>query len=125
MASRAANVGYAASFSIICFHIIYLLWMFTPDYYLELLGITYYPDRYWGLLIPIYLSITGFFSGWIYLLINLSSTHSLDSYYTVTDENALQYDVNKAEKFLEANIPPISDLPIAFVNEILYSKKTN
>jgi len=103
--------------------VIYFVWIFTPDEYLIYLGITYYPDRYWALIIPIYFVIVWFFCIWIYFLRNLASTHPLDSKYTISDDHSLPFTHKKAVEYLHKGIPPITDIPLSLVNKIMYKKE--
>jgi len=99
------------------------VWAVLPDSILHSLGVTYYPNRYWAIAIPVLLMVTLVFSFIIYFALNLMSTESIDSIYTITDNDALP--PAKADEELQednASIPPISDIPITVVNELLYGK---
>lgn len=67
--------------------ILYLFWAFVPDHIIEeTLGLTYLPDKYFALYIPILvlcaLTVFGFF---IYPAWNLSMQHDVDNVHTVQD----------------------------------------
>ena len=62
--------------------VLWALWAYTPDWVLQSLSITYYPDRYWTLALPMYgLSLVGYFIV-IYNAWNLCNTNPFESYYT-------------------------------------------
>ncbi|OAD01619.1 hypothetical protein MUCCIDRAFT_24305, partial [Mucor lusitanicus CBS 277.49] len=64
-------VMYLASF--VAFGI-YLIWAYVPDEILHSLGITYYPNRYWALAIPIWLMTFVWFIFISFMTINLMNT---------------------------------------------------
>lgn len=53
---------------------IYLIWAYVPDEILHSLGITYYPNRYWALAIPIWLMTFVWFVFISFMTINLMNT---------------------------------------------------
>lgn len=53
---------------------IYLIWTYVPDEILHSLGITYYPNRYWALAIPIWLMTFVWFIFISFMTINLMNT---------------------------------------------------
>lgn len=75
--------------------VLYLFWAFVPDHIIEeTLGLTYLPDKYFALYIPILvlcsLTIFGFF---IYPSWNLSMQNNIDSIHTITD----CYSINRCQ----------------------------
>ena len=42
------------------------MWANTPNSWLEFYGITYYPDKYWGLALPTWMCVTVVFVYWAY-----------------------------------------------------------
>ncbi|KAG0952669.1 hypothetical protein G6F57_003893 [Rhizopus arrhizus] len=67
---------------------LYLIWAYVPDPILHSLGITYYPDRYWALAIPVWLMTVVWFIFTSFMAINLMNTAPFDSYHCITDEHA-------------------------------------
>eukprot|EP01127_Copromyxa_protea_P007783 TRINITY_DN1771_c0_g1_i2.p1 TRINITY_DN1771_c0_g1~~TRINITY_DN1771_c0_g1_i2.p1 ORF type:complete len:149 (-),score=27.44 TRINITY_DN1771_c0_g1_i2:40-486(-) len=112
-------VGWMATWVIL---FAYLIWTFLPDSVLHPLGITYYPDRYWAILGPQYLLVTFIFSIICYGALNLMDTAPLDSYNLLTDKDAREVGIQDLLKE-EGDVPPIADVPITVVNEILYNTK--
>ncbi|CAG8453414.1 21860_t:CDS:2 [Cetraspora pellucida] len=66
---------------------IYLLWAYLPKEVLESLGITYYPDRYWALALPVWSFVLVIFIFVAFISINFLNTAPLDSFNTITGSN--------------------------------------
>jgi len=71
-----------------------LVWSVVPDEVLHAIGITYYPQKYWAVAFPIWLVSCWIFAILIYFASNWIATEPLDSYYTITDKHAREYDSN-------------------------------
>jgi len=145
-------VGWAASFVA---YVIFLVWSVVPDEALHAIGITYYPQKYWAVAVPIWLVSCWIFATLLYFSTNWISTEPLDSYYTVTDKHAREYDSinegflsslvrvcahllgsgsflscflslsHKDEDLKGEGIPPLTDIPIDVLNRILYQTPTD
>lgn len=73
--------------------------MFIPDEYLNQINITYYPDRMWGITVPIYLLFLIFMSIIAYncvSILNVRPTNSLD---LIMDESTRYIDLSFLYKF--------------------------
>lgn len=65
---------------------IYCIWAFTPDYYLHMINIYYYPQKYWSTAIPIQCLIAlTMFAFFIYPSTNMMLTPNIDSINTISD----------------------------------------
>ncbi|CAO3624548.1 unnamed protein product [Cunninghamella echinulata] len=112
-------VMYLASFVVFG---LYIIWAYVPDQVLHELGITYYPNRYWALAIPIWLMTLVWFIFFSFMIINLMNTPPFDSYDCITDEHAnimIMEKMSLADRPLDW-MPELYDLPISIVNEYLY-----
>ncbi|KAI8645176.1 PIG-P-domain-containing protein [Parasitella parasitica] len=67
---------------------IYLIWAYVPDEILHSLGITYYPNRYWALAIPIWLMTFVWFIFISFMTINLMNTAPFYYLYCITGNHA-------------------------------------
>ncbi|KAI8816842.1 PIG-P [Fimicolochytrium jonesii] len=103
----------------------YLLWALCSDDLLHAFGVSYYPTRWWALALPVH------FLGWIPFIllmftgINMWRTPALGSLDTVSDTHANHFSVPldpaKIAKLCgQDSIPEIEDMPISFVNRLLY-----
>jgi hypothetical protein len=63
---------------------IYLIWAYVPDEILHSLGITYYPNRYWALAMPVWIMTFVWFVFISFMTINMMNTPSFDSYIALT-----------------------------------------
>jgi hypothetical protein len=63
--------------------VLWIVWAYTPDWVLKSLGITYYPDRYWAIALPMYAMSLVVYLVIIYNAWNLCNTNPFESYYTV------------------------------------------
>ncbi|PRP86856.1 hypothetical protein PROFUN_05073 [Planoprotostelium fungivorum] len=100
-------------------YISWLVWAFLPERNLRQLGITYYPNKWWALCIP----LQGFIAYGVaivcYQALNFITTEPLDSFNTIQDDYTQDVEESKSLDG-EDNIPTIADLPIVLVNDLLY-----
>mmetsp|Transcript_33370 Transcript_33370/g.56013 ORF Transcript_33370/g.56013 Transcript_33370/m.56013 type:complete len:149 (+) Transcript_33370:169-615(+) len=99
-------------------YVIFLLWAYLPEQYLEDWGVTWYPRKYWAVATPCYICVTVIFVFWFYESLNMLSTPAADSLTTITDKHA-QLEPKGRDP---GSTPPIFDVPIARVCVALYGK---
>jgi phosphatidylinositol glycan class P protein len=110
-------VGWIASF--VCF-VAYCFWSFLPESALHQFGITYYPDRYWAIAVPVFIMVLGIFIVLVYIASNLMNTAPPQSLDLITDSVAV-FDP-KPTVVPDDSIPAIADIPIEVVNEVMYRR---
>eukprot|EP00029_Vermamoeba_vermiformis_P014108 TRINITY_DN9195_c0_g1_i1.p1 TRINITY_DN9195_c0_g1~~TRINITY_DN9195_c0_g1_i1.p1 ORF type:complete len:175 (+),score=6.01 TRINITY_DN9195_c0_g1_i1:81-527(+) len=113
-------VGWIASFVA---YVVFIAWAFLPDSVLQPLGITYYPDRYWAIAIPVWIMVLGAFAVIFYFGINLTNTEPLNSIFTVVDEHSRS--VGHERNPPPGSIPATVDIPITVVNELMFMRRPN
>eukprot|EP00892_Ulva_mutabilis_P010784 jgi/Ulvmu1/8078/UM004_0315.1 len=114
MTSRASTaevygfVGYLTSFVA---YGIYVFWLFTDDKTLEYLGITYYPSKEWGVIVPTWLCVGVVFLFWVYESYNMMSVPSRDSWTTIIDDSSSFAARDHCFPGVNQTIPPLNDIP--------------
>eukprot|EP01018_Ginkgo_biloba_P010475 Gb_18801 [translate_table: standard] len=111
--------GFVGSISTIVAIGLFFLWAYLPEPWLHILGITYYPSRYWALAIPAYAMVTIVFVVAFYLSLNRVATVPPASWNSLFDEhtrNASRIKSAHPSTGGEHPIDPISDIPITEVN---------
>ncbi|KAK6635989.1 hypothetical protein RUM43_009641 [Polyplax serrata] len=122
--------GFALYLICLCGLVVYTVWAAVPDCVLHSLGISYYPQKYWAIALPVYCMMAlAVFAFFIYPSMNLLLTPALDDMKVVTDSHAMFRECDKNATLLhcgggeESNvhgIPPASDIQISHVCKTLY-----
>ncbi|CAF0790025.1 unnamed protein product [Adineta ricciae] len=102
---------------------IYVLWAYLPNDWFEKIGLTYYPHKYWSIAIAVLVLtlLIGIVLG--NCLVNSFSVPSLNSMVLIHDQHTRK---TKHDESSDADaIPPVADLDLSFVNQVLYSSDTN
>ncbi|XP_074655575.1 phosphatidylinositol N-acetylglucosaminyltransferase subunit P-like isoform X2 [Tubulanus polymorphus] len=95
---------------------LYIIWAFIPLSWLEAVGLTYWPQKYWAFAAPVYGSVAFVFIIIFYVASNFLLTAPCDSMQTITDKFAKTIKTDLPE----GCVPPIGDMDISEVNRILY-----
>lgn len=75
-------VGWIASF---CVYFCFLVWAFVPEDYLNALGITYYPSRYYAIALPAYCIVMVLLIVMFYIGLNMMNTLDPEEFGTFRD----------------------------------------
>ncbi|KAG5879243.1 hypothetical protein JTB14_017096 [Gonioctena quinquepunctata] len=79
------------------FFIIFILWAVVPEEWLWSIGITFLPQRYWAVAVPIYfLTLLTIFAFVIYPGLGLYMTPDIDDLKTITDSYGNKLKCNRA-----------------------------
>ncbi|XP_034563713.1 phosphatidylinositol N-acetylglucosaminyltransferase subunit P isoform X2 [Notolabrus celidotus] len=96
---------------------LYCLWAFTPEEWLHSIGLTYWPQKYWALAVPIYLLVALVIALVVLLGVNMNNTAPLDSVDNFTDVYAQGQSTEDRRK---GGIPRLKDVSISEVNQMFY-----
>ncbi|KAL8602449.1 hypothetical protein ACOMHN_067645 [Nucella lapillus] len=96
---------------------VYLVWAYVPDSWLTAVGLTYWPQKYWAVALPVYLCVLIVLFYITYLGLIFISTPPLTSVTIITDSHANTQDQSPVAPDA---IPPLRDLDIVEVNRYLY-----
>jgi phosphatidylinositol N-acetylglucosaminyltransferase subunit P len=101
---------------------IYVVWALSSDAFLHRLGISYYPDRYYALILPAYLLVTIVFVVSVYVGYNMMNTNDITSRFTISDE----YSRDISPIFHQCNnidgIPDFGDIDPVYISAALFDE---
>lgn len=98
---------------------LYLMWAVMPDSVLHSLGLTYWPQKYWAVALPIYgCVLLALFAFLFYPGLNFTLVPPVDDLRNVTDS----YSIPLNESLI-TEVPPASDLSLSEVCQSLYLRK--
>lgn len=99
---------------------LFVIWILAPEWLLDHVGISYYPDKYWAQAIPSYLLMLMLYAYVMLTLYNIEiRTLRLDDIRAFTDDQAV-YPLQPLDYVWKAP-SGVWDLPIGLVNEVLYT----
>lgn len=114
-----ANNGFVLYLASTIMFVVYLIWAFIPDSILYYFGLTYLPQKYWAIAVPIYGMVLLFvFVMFFYPCINMSLTPVRDSPNVMIDS----FSLSDKKETVPGGIPSACDIPISTVCEMLYLK---
>uniref|UniRef100_A0A1A8P6M7 Phosphatidylinositol N-acetylglucosaminyltransferase subunit P n=3 Tax=Nothobranchius TaxID=28779 RepID=A0A1A8P6M7_9TELE len=96
---------------------LYCLWAFIPEEWLHSIGLTYWPQKYWALAMPIYLLVAISVSFLVLFGINMTNTAPLDSVDNITDVFAQG---QRADSDCKGGVPRLKDVSVSEVNRRFY-----
>ncbi|KAK0060238.1 phosphatidylinositol N-acetylglucosaminyltransferase subunit P [Biomphalaria pfeifferi] len=96
---------------------LYIVWAYVPDEWLHSIGLTYWPQKYWAIALPVYLCMIIVLSYIAYTGLILINTASLTDLNTITDNHSHYEDLTVMHP---DSIPPLRDMDISVVNHLLY-----
>ncbi|GBG72815.1 hypothetical protein CBR_g12382 [Chara braunii] len=136
-AKPAEVYGFVSSIVVAVAYVVFLVWAYTPEEWLHAIGVTYYPSRYWAIAIPAFVPVAVVFAVSVYLSLCLIHTQPPDSVNTIYDDYAISRQQAAEEQKLafaeeeteedtgeELPIPPVCDIPIIEVNDILFGTRS-
>ncbi|KAG7446851.1 PIG-P-domain-containing protein [Guyanagaster necrorhizus] len=124
--SRAPEFyGFVAWTSTSLLFVVYFLWAILPDEYVEWLGLTWYPNREWAVLLPAYSVVVVLLAYFVYFALAIYGTPSLSDSCTFTDSRSHYLPVREGKQGCTSFARPdavleLYDIPIGLVNRVLY-----
>ncbi|KAH9031696.1 PIG-P [Lactarius pseudohatsudake] len=104
--------------------VLYFLWAILPDEWIIRLGVTWYPNREWALLVPAWTVVTVLLTYFMYFSMAIRGTPGFSELNTFTDSRAQYPDASNPNPYLTYarpdSIPEAYDIPIGLVNRVLY-----
>ncbi|KAJ0961758.1 hypothetical protein J5N97_029586 [Dioscorea zingiberensis] len=121
---RGANpsevYGFVGAITTVIATVIYLVWAYVPESWLHSVGITYYPNKYWVLAFPVFLTVTVVLMLVFYLGLNFMATPPPTSFNTMFDEHSREPSSSIVSRRLDQPIEPISDIGIDNTNKLMF-----
>ncbi|PRT52820.1 Meiotically up-regulated gene 84 protein [Wickerhamiella sorbophila] len=97
--------------------IIYIIWAFTPQAWLESIQIYYYPSRWWALTVPAFVLVL-----LMYIYVALTSYNiEVLTFDPIRPETITDLDAKIDGDYLFAHSAAVRDLPLDKVCQVLYS----
>ncbi|TFK72475.1 PIG-P-domain-containing protein [Pluteus cervinus] len=125
--SRAPEFyGFVAWTSTSLLFILYVLWALLPDEYIIWLGVHWYPNREWAILIPAWATALAMFTYTTYSSMAIAATPSFSEMNSVTDNKGSFPSDSTSPYVLAAQpnaIPELYDIPIGLVNQVVHRSK--
>uniref|UniRef100_A0A1B6MGN5 Phosphatidylinositol N-acetylglucosaminyltransferase subunit P n=1 Tax=Graphocephala atropunctata TaxID=36148 RepID=A0A1B6MGN5_9HEMI len=113
-----ANYGFVLYLGSYTVFGMYMIWAFVPDDVLHSVGLTYWPQKYWALAVPIHVLVTlALFAFCFYPAINLTLIPPMNDNRIISDEFTIRAD---SVKLPNKGIPAVCDLPLDEVCKNLY-----
>lgn len=101
----------------------YIIWVFVPKRVLEeVLGITYYPSKYWALAVPLYICVSLVAVALLYMFYNMSLVPAREEVISMEDEYGLlrRKETKNAIFDLASDTPIITDMSPEESSHLLY-----
>lgn len=122
-ASSVEVYGFVGSIASGVAFAVYCLWALLPEPLLGRLGVTYYPDKQWALVLPTYLIVGALCAYWAYESANMTSVAPPTCPTTIHDEHSkwiTQLRLASAGAATDSSIPPLVHMPAPLVSRVLY-----
>lgn len=111
-----ANYGFALYLASKTAFVVYLAWAFIPSNWLAVIGLTYLPQKYWAIAIPVWVCCVIVVIAILYPAINMLLVPPMNDRRILTDSFARP----PITEVCLGGIPTVSDLNLSEVCKTLY-----
>ncbi|KAJ7599052.1 PIG-P [Mycena floridula] len=123
--SRAPEFyGFVAWISTSLIFVLYVLWALLPDGWIVWLGVEWYPNREWAILLPAWSIVLVLLTYFVYFALAFYGTPAFSALSAITDSR-VHYPDQDYPYFAHSQpdaIPELYDIPIGLVNRVMYVK---
>ncbi|CAI9112897.1 OLC1v1013402C1 [Oldenlandia corymbosa var. corymbosa] len=115
--------GFVGSISTVVATAVYLVWAFAPDSWMHSVGISYYPSRYWALVVPTYVTVAVVLAIGYYIGLNFMATPPPTSFNTIFDVSSRE-PVSSSIALTDNDgllIEPMSDVALNKIIDIMFN----
>ena len=103
--------------AILCFFL-YVFVAYVPEEWLNSIGLSYLPQKYWFIAFPAYLVAAPFMVLTIYMSLNMRVVNDMNSISNIQDEYSIFHKIDSESD--KAKMAPVGDIPISRINELIY-----
>lgn len=119
--------GFVAWTSTSLLFVVYVLWALLPDECIRRLGIIWYPNREWAVLLPAYSVMIVLLTYFTYFSLALANTPAFSDPMAFIDAKAHIPALDGPDPYRRSNdpnvVPESYDIPIGIVNRVLYGPR--
>ncbi|KAG2430329.1 hypothetical protein HYH02_013806 [Chlamydomonas schloesseri] len=104
-------------------YLAFLVWLFTPEAYLQELGITYYPSKYWAVAGPAWLTLAIVWGYWVYEGLNMTRVPPLYDSRNLADARCKSAERVGLRGYTHPTthaVPPLCHIPPDLVSRHLF-----
>lgn len=108
----------------VIFFLTYVAWAIVPDSVLISFGISYFPNKYWAVALPLYFIMLGLFTVTCYIAMSMYCNPDLNDLRLAEDKFSKSHTTTArvALNKYEGSIPTPADIPLDQVCALLYSR---
>ncbi|PNW89035.1 hypothetical protein CHLRE_01g055424v5 [Chlamydomonas reinhardtii] len=123
MAGDVEVRGFALMLAVRVAYLAFLLWLFIPEAYLQELGITYYPSKYWAVAGPAWLTLAIVWGYWVYEGLNMTRVPPLSDSRNLADARCKSAERVGLRGYTQPTthaVPPLCHIPPDIVSRHLF-----
>ena len=102
---------------------IYIFWSLLPDWALQKVGFSYYPNRYWAVAAPSVFGVILAYFLFFNFVSYMRNTKPLEDLYNLTDEQSKEAAVDTnplGHTVANSSVRPLTDLPVSMTSLVLH-----